>query len=70
MLLLCQNPPHVCHHASSFQSGSQFKSEFNKCSVGMDLPDGHALRSSLQDCQEQLTSLIDEFLWLTYMSAF
>lgn len=53
-----------CHHASCFQSGSQLKGEFNKCSVAMDLPEGHALRSSLQECQEKLASLLDAFLGL------
>lgn len=60
-----------CHHASCFQSGSQLKGEFNKYSVAMDLPEGHALRSSLQECQEKLaSSLLDAFLGLTCHMSF
>ncbi len=43
-------------------SGSQLRAEFTKCAVGMELPNGHALRNQLDECKDKLESLLDALL--------
>lgn len=52
------------HKVLLSNQGSQLKSELNKCTIGVDLPSGHALRSQLDDQKEKLETLLDLFLGL------
>ena len=42
--------------------GNQLKGELSKCSVGTDLPQGHALRKQLDSAKAKLEDLLEEFL--------
>ena len=42
------------------------KREFAACSIGMDLPAGHALREQLAGCKRDFEELLELFLSLTH----
>ena len=50
--------------------GNQLKGEFTKCSVGLELPSGHALRSSLDEAKEFVEALMDELLGINIFKPF
>lgn len=53
---------HILYPLHRSTSGSQLKGEFTKCAVGMELPNGHELRSKLVECKTRLEELMDELL--------
>lgn len=42
--------------------GKELKKEFSGCAIGMELPQGHALRTDLDGMKKSIETLLDEFL--------